>query len=323
MPRISAALCMLSLATLYVPSFAQGTDPAVRDFSSTAALNYVQGQATLNGEPVTTSASQAPRALHAGETLATTSGSADVMLAPGSLLRLGQGTEAQIVAEDGQRAEVRLNSGHANVAVNTVRPHRLLLVDLPNGQTQIVERGLYTFDVPSQTVRVFNGEANEFRGADMNANVKPVRVKEGHEVVLTDPSMKPMKFDRDDSQDGLLPWTGAQETQAAIADGAVTTGAGYASTAFAGYGPGAYGFADGYGPGWGYPYGLYGYPFGFYGYPFGFGLGLGYPGGFYGVRRPIGHYPIGHGYGGLRGGYTGGVRGGFAGGGGFHGGGRR
>ncbi len=337
MPRIKAATFMLSLATLCVPALAQGTDPAVRDNASASALNYVQGQVTLDGEPVTTNPNSEPRQLPAGAMIATTNGSADIMLAPGALLRIGHGTDVQFVTSDGHRAEVRLEKGRANVAVNNVRPGSLLLVDLPNGQTQILKSGLYTFDTASQTVRVFNGEVGEFPGANINSSEKPVKVKEGKEVVLSDPSVRPVKFDRDDSQDGLLPWTGAQETQAAMGGGAISAKAGYAEAGYApaayGYGSAPYAYGDdfgyGYGYGLGYPYGLYGYPYGFYGAPFGLGLGIGYYGGyggFYGrgYGYGIGHgYGYGHGYGVAVGhGYGGGVASGHSfGGGGFHGGG--
>ena len=326
MPRIGMTTLLLSLATLCVPAYAQGADPAVRD--SFSALTYIQGQATLDGQPVTTNAHAAPRTLHAGDAVVTANGSADLMMAPGALLRLGQGTDAELVAANGNRSEVRLENGRANVAVNSVRPDSLLLVDLPNGQTQLLKRGLYTFDTATETVRVFNGEADVFPGANTDTSVKPVKLKEQHEVVLSDSRLHPAEFDRTLGQSDLLPWTGPEE---AHGDGDYgLQGDGQAHGAGNGFAPVAYGFGDGYelgagypyGYGWGYPYGFYGYPYGFYGYPFGFGYG-----GFYGR---------GYGYGGYRGGYGGGFRGGVAegrsfsgggvgrggfGGGGFHGGG--
>ena len=153
-------------------------------------------------------------------------------------------------------------------------------------------------------MRVFNGEASVFPGADTNSDIKPVKVKEGHELILGGDRAKPASFDRELADNDLLPWTGPKESQAALAtvhqDGGATYG-------YAGYAPGAYGF---YGPyAYGDPYLGYGYPYawgpyGFYGYPF-FGVGFGYwGGGFY--RGPVFRGPI-------RGGYIGGVRGGYAG----------
>jgi uncharacterized membrane protein YgcG len=347
MPRSKATLLLLSLATAFVPAtlFAQNTAAQSTNGAVPGSLNFVQGQANIDGRPIDTSNIDIahPRVLHTGETLATANGSADVLLAPGALLRVGQDTTVKMVAEDAHRTEVRLDQGRANVSVNTVRHDDLLLVDMPNGQTQILSRGLYTFNGATNTVRVFNGEADVFRGADTNSDAKPVKVKESHEIILGGDRAKPAKFDRTEADEDLLPWTGPKETQAALADRGVMYGSG-PSYSYAEYYPGAYGF---YGP---YAYGgpfLYdGYawgPYGFYGYPF-FGVGFGFWGsGFYGGYAPgyFRGYPI-HGprpVGGFRGGYVGsghafaggGIRsGGFAGGGfrsggfgggGFHGGG--
>ena len=278
----------------------------------------------VDGQPVTSNTNTPPRALHAGETLATADGSADVMMAPGALLRLGHGTDAELITADGNRSEVRLENGRANVAVNAMRPDSLLLVDLPNGQTQVLKPGLYTFDTATETVRVFNGEADVFPGANTDTRVKPVKVKEQREVVLSDKRLHPESFDRMTAQADLLPWTGPQEAHAdgdygLQGNGQDRQNAGYAP---AGYGYGGYAFGDGYaygtpylGYGWGFPYGFYGYPYGFYGYPFGLGIGFGY-GGFY---RGFGYGGFGY-RGGLTGGYRGGLAAGHAYGGGFAGG---
>ena len=339
MPRKKAAASMLPLATLSLLAFAQDPGRAVREPMS--ALNYVSGQAMLDGAPVTTDPNRPPQPLHPGQVLATRDGAADVMFTPGTLLRLGADTRVELVASDAGRAEVRIDGGRANIAVNTAKPARLTLVDLPGGQIQIRERGLYTFDTASETVKVFNGEAYVYPGADTDTKVKAVKVKDQQEAVLGEDRIKPTKFDRMEDQTDLLPWSGPEEAHADGQYGLVgesgTSGAAYAGTGYGygyGYGSGAYGFAGPYGfagayggsYGWGYPYGLYGYPYGFIGYPFGVGLGLGfggyggvYPGRGYGYPAPIhgGHYggiPVRPGYA-AGGGYHG------AGGVGFHGGG--
>ncbi len=293
MPRTQATALLLSLATLSVPALAQGTNPAVRD--SYSALNFVQGQATLDGQPVTTNLTGTPRILHPGQILATANGTADVMLVPGSLLRLGQNTTVQIVAGDNNRAEARLESGRANLAVNALAPHSLLLVDMPNGQTQLLKRGLYTFDVPSETARVFNGEALAFPGSDTSRNVKSAKVKDEQEVLFGGERVHPVKFNAQLAGGELLPWTGPQEAHAdgyyglTAGSGATYAGdTGYLAAADYGYSP----YALGLGFGGGYPYG-YGFGGGYgFGYPFGFGYGYGYPIG-------LGLYGPGYGYGGF------------------------
>jgi hypothetical protein len=334
MPRNKAALFLLSLATACVPATLLAQQPAAQITYGAVpgSLQFVQGQANIDGQPIdanaTSSTSTAqPRQLHANETLATANGTADILLAPGALLRIGQDSTVRMVSEDPTRTEVRLEQGRANVSVNLVRDHNLLLLDMPNGQTQILSRGLYTFNTADNTVRVFNGEAQVYPGANTDSDVKAVKVKESHEIILGGDRAKPAKFDRETADADLLPWTGPKETQAALADSSISRNPGV-NYSYAGY-PG-YGYDGFYGDyplyaGYGYPYGWAGPwgPYGFYGYPF-FGVGFGYwGGGFYGgypLRGRIGHGYVGHGYAGNygRGGY--GAARGFAGG-GFHGGG--
>ncbi len=349
MPRLKAIVLTLFLATASVPATlaAQNTYGAVP-----GSLNFVQGQANIDGRPLDTKSppNGQPRQLRVGETLATANGSADILLAPGALLRLGEDSTVRMVAADANRTEVQLQAGRANVSVNVVRQDHLLLVDTQNGQTQMLSQGLYTFNAATHTVRVFNGEAYVFPGSDTSSAVKPVTVKESHEIVLGGEPAKPEKFDRDTADGDLLPWVGPTETRAALADSTLQHNGGgdYAGGGYgeAGYYPGAYGFYgggsyyDGGSPyGWG-PYGFYGYPFfgvgfgGGFGYG-GYGYGYGYGGGGVYRRGGFGGYPPPNGPGriggGVHGGYAGrgfsgrGVNGGFAGahstGGGFHGGG--
>src|SRR5579875_2083653 len=329
MPRLKASLLTLSLATAFVPAaLAQNTYGAVP-----GSVQYVQGQANIDGRLLAADATTTqPRQLHAGETLATANGSADILLAPGALLRIGADSTVKMVAADQGRTEVLLEQGKANVSVNVVRDHNLLLVDTQNSQTHLLSRGLYTFNTANNTMRVFNGEAEVFPGADTSSNVKPVNVKEGHELILGGDRAKPESFDRQMADADLLPWTGPRETQAALADPGIARTSG-ASYGYAGYYPGVYGFYGDYPYYAGYPYGWYdGWgPYGFWGYPF-FGVGFGFwGGGFYGGGI-YGGYPGRGRIGPIRSGYAGGYGraavGGFGGahgfaggGGGFHGGG--
>ena len=103
------------------------------------SLQFVHGQANIDGQPINTNvAPTQPRQLRTGETLATANGSADILLAPGALLRIGGDTTVNMVAGDPGRTEVRLEQGTANISVNLVRDHDLLLLDMPNGQTQML-----------------------------------------------------------------------------------------------------------------------------------------------------------------------------------------
>ncbi len=204
----------------------------------------------------------------------------------GVMLRVAPGSSVQQVdnpsaeGSDAEKLELRVERGVANINVHDPEKDKLILVDLPGGQTQLLKNGLYTFNAETNTVRVLKGEALAFpEGAATNA--KPLKVKEYNKVVFSGTDVRPHEFTPYEASVDLLPGP-----QGPRGDGG---GAGYA---YGPYGNGFYGYpyypyyAYGY-PGWGYPYG-YGF------YPFGVGIGFGYYGGYYGGFH--GGYRGGYGY---------------------------
>jgi ribosome-interacting GTPase 1 len=153
MPRLKVRtfLLLLSLATLSAVSFAQTTVSA-----RPGTLNYVEGQVSIEGRPINPG-SVNNTALQAQETLSTTNGKAEILLTPGVFLRLGENSSVQMVSPNLTHVEVRLDRGRANVEVDQIYKQNTILIDLPNGQTQLLKNGLYTFDVGNSTVRVFDG----------------------------------------------------------------------------------------------------------------------------------------------------------------------
>ena len=210
---------------------------------------------------------------------------------PGVMLRVAPGSSVQQVGNpsaegsssaersDAEKLELRMGRGVANINVHDPGKDKLILVDLPGGQTQLLKNGLYTFNAETNTARVLKGEALAFpQGAA--AEAKPLKVKEDNKVVFSGTNVKPHEFVPYEASMDLLPGP-----EVARGDGG-GAGYGYDGYGYGPYGDGFYGYpyyAYGY-PGWGYPYG-YGF------YPYGVGLGFGY-------------------YGGYRGGYVGGFHGG-------------
>lgn len=212
----------------------------------------------------------------------------------GVMLRVTPQTSVKQVSSDTQNFELRVDRGVANVNIHDPGKDKIILVDLPGGQTQLLKNGLYTFNAETNTARVLKGEALAFP-PDAAPGAKPLKVKEYHKFVFNGTDVKTHDFTPYQASADLLPGP-----EGPNADG-VRTGYSYGP-----YGDGFYGspyWAYGY-LGWGYPFYPYGYGF----YPYGVGLGFTYYGGFHGY------------HGGYYGGYHGG---GVHGGGGFHGGGHR
>ena len=129
--------------------------------------------------------------------LATANGKAEILLTPGIFLRLGNDSTVQMVSPDLTHTEVKLEQGRANVEVDQIYPQNTILIDLKNGQTQLLKNGLYAFDAGNSTVRVLDGKAAVYPGANLQANVKPIDVKGGHQLALNGEPLKPQRFNKD------------------------------------------------------------------------------------------------------------------------------
>ena len=128
MPRFKALSFVLSLATLSATAFGQNANPA-----SPGTLNYVEGQASIEGRPISSS-SVGNTTLQAGQVLATANGKAEVLLTPGIFVRLGDNSTVQMVSPDLTHTEIRLDQGRANVEVDQIYPQNTIL-DRPEERT--------------------------------------------------------------------------------------------------------------------------------------------------------------------------------------------
>lgn len=307
MPRFKALAFVLSLATLSATAFGQNANPA-----SPGTLNYVEGQASIEGHPISSS-SVGNTTLQPDQMLATANGKAELLLTPGIFVRLGDNSTVQMVSPDLTHTEIRLNQGRANVEVDQIYSQNTILIDLKNGQTQLLKNGLYAFDANNSTVRVFNGQASVYPGANLQTNVKPVELKGDHQLVLNGEPLKPQRFNKDEAtNDPLYRWSSLRSDYLGEANLNL-------AEEYAGY-PGFY-------PGWywaGYPFGYTWLPgAGLFWSPFGYGFYSPYylyGGGFIYGRYGHGVYPYHGGYAVARGVGGGGFHGASVGGGGFHGG---
>jgi hypothetical protein len=311
MPRFKALIWMLSLATLSATAFGQTANQA-----RPGTLNYIEGQASIEGRPVTPN-SVGNTVLESGQYLATANGKAEILLTPGIFLRLGGNSTVQMVSPNLTKTEVKIEQGRVNVEVDQLYKQNVILIDMKNGQTQLLKNGLYAFDAGSSTVRVFDGKAAVYPGANLQADVKPIDVKGGHQLALTGELARPQSFDKNQaqSQDDLYRWSSLRSEY--LGEANIDLAEEYAGV-------------SGFYPGWYWAGGPYGYTWlpgdGLFWNPYGYGFYSPwylYGGGFIYGRYGRGGYPY-------RGGFAGRAAGGNfraegfhggGGGGGFHGGG--
>ena len=307
MPRLK--VLALSLATLSAFAYAENANPA-----RPGTVNYVEGQVTVQGR-LLTSSSVGNTELQPAQSVSTEDGKAELLLTPGVFLRLGGDTTVKMVSPDLTHTEVKLVQGRADVEVDEIYHQNLILVDMPNGQAQLLKRGLYAFDADDSTTRVFDGKMDVYPGEDLGANVKPITVKGGHQLALSGEPVKPQSFNKDEAKDDLYNWSSLRSQY--LGEANVNLAEKYATY------PAFY-------PGWywaGWPYGYTWLPGdGLLRSPFGYGFYSPYyiyGGGFvYGLHDGHGFHPYTGGYrGDVHSGFVGGGFRGGASGGGFHGGG--
>lgn len=295
-----ATLCLAAL-----PAF--GNVPGAPSFQNEpapGALNYVEGSANLQGQPLN-KGDVGSSTMDPGQVLHTTNGRAEVLLTPGVFLRVGDNSAVKMISPDIADTQVELLNGEAGVEVDEIHPQNNLQI-IDNGvTTRLEKRGFYEF-LANQSgneskVLVFSGKAQVEMG-----DGKYQGVGKGHEVALVASAQeKPEKFQTDNAQDNLYNWSKLRSQYMAEQNEQVADAYGWGWAA----GPGWYWNPWGPGLGWSW----WGPGLGFWGYP-----GFGFYGGYYGH---YGYYGRGYyGHPGPVGGFHGGALGGFRGGGGMHGG---
>jgi hypothetical protein len=229
-------------ATLSLSGFAANEKSA-----GPGTLNYVEGQAAIGGETLDQK-SVGAAGVQAGQVITTDQGRAEVLLIPGSFLRLDAHSAAKMLSAGLTNTEVEIQEGRATIEVTDIRKENNLRVLLNGAEVQIEKRGLYTFDAQHGTLRVFDGKAVVFDGN------RPLEVKGGRMVALEGRGrLEAKKFDAKQFQDDFYEWSKLRsqylaEANASAARLYVNGGRGYGY----GYGPYGGGFYGNswYGSGW-------------------------------------------------------------------------
>jgi len=206
------------------------------------AVNYVEGNATLDGQPVD-SASLKSTFLNAGGLLETQDGKAEVLLTPGVFLRVGDHSRVRMLKPSLIDTQLAVEAGESMIEVDQFVKESELTVSMRGGLTEIEKVGLYRFAAnDAASVGVIDGKASVTFGE------KHANLGKGHEVVLAD-SLKPKDFDKD-REDELFAWSNIRSQYNAsltyqAAKTAYSSGTGYSGTGYSGYGYGGF-----YGQGW-------------------------------------------------------------------------
>jgi hypothetical protein len=310
--------------------------PGQRGMIPPGTVNYTEGQVSLDGrqignqQPGYQQGARGLVVLQPGQTLDTGSGFAEVLLTPGSFLRMGHNSQVRMVAAGLADTKAQLDQGTALVEVDQFVQGTNLTVAMNNATVKLEKKGLYDFDAGEQTVKVLDGKANVLEAAGSKTIGKDDELR-----LASEKPLKKMSFEASlVKAQPLYVWSEVRsqdESQAnvSLAENVATYGGWY--------GPGwyfdpAWSFYS-YLPGDGFLYSPFGLGFyspafiGYYGIPFGYYHRYGGYGGWHvgGASAHISGFNRGFSGGGFHSsGFSGGGfhSGGFSGG-GFHGGGGR
>jgi len=168
-----------------VPS---GAASQSRQTAVPGAVNYVEGNVMLNGQPIGPNAVGSV-VVEPNQVIATADGYAEVLLTPGAFLRLGHDSQARLGSVGLANVEIEITQGSAVVEVADLVKGTALHFSVNGVPVQIENKGLYAFNATEGSIRVLDGKAN-VQQAD-----RTVTLKKGDEFTTLNGSGKKHDFD--------------------------------------------------------------------------------------------------------------------------------
>lgn len=192
-PRWKALSGFLLATVLTAPAWGANTATALP-----GTLNYIEGQANVGDQKLNTKSIGSVE-LQPGQPLSTETGKVEILLTPGSFLRVGDHSTVTMVSSSLTNTQAELTKGQATVEVAEIHRYNLLRISENGTTTRLLKDGLYAFDADRGQVRVLKGQAFVQDGD------QTVKVKGGHELNLNQTGkLKAQKFDKKAFEDSDL-----------------------------------------------------------------------------------------------------------------------
>lgn len=245
---------------LGVASFVLSAEPALPGSNKPGSalpgtVNYLEGQVSINGTPATTGEIGKAH-VAADQLLATGSGKAEVLLAPGTFLRVGDNSEVRMDSLGIVNPRVEVVNGEAMVEVDQKAKDSRIDIIQGSDDSSILKPGLYNFDTRQGKIQVLDGKLR------VSENGREKTLGKGKEALLNDESLKTVSFDRK-AKDDLYRWSSVRSDYLAEANASTARNIymGYDPYAGAGWYWNPYFTAWSWLPGDGFFYSPFGYPF--------------------------------------------------------------
>ena len=143
--KLMGIASVLLAAALSVPAWgADSPQPgkATANPARPGSLNYVEGQASSEGQSLGPEAIGKTE-LHAGQSLETEAGKAEVLLTPGVFFRLGDNSRATMISPTLIDTELRLDQGEATLEIAELHPENKIVIAEDGVKVRLINTGFY------------------------------------------------------------------------------------------------------------------------------------------------------------------------------------
>lgn len=202
------SICAVSLIFCLAGIAASQTRDRFIISAKAGGINAVSGRATMHGRGVTEWQQLTIKEdLESGDVVKTgADGRVEMLLNPGSYLRVGENSEFELANNSLDNLEVRLLRGTAIVeATGTDDMELLINITTPDARLAIVRRGLYRVNVvPGDSTELIVRKGRVMLGGDSHT-----KIKGGNKVIFTSGSMSIAKLQKAEKKqtDDLDTWS--------------------------------------------------------------------------------------------------------------------
>jgi len=173
-------------------------------------VHYTEGDVLVNDQALVMKANKFPELKNA-EVLRTTEGRAEVLLAPGTFLRLSENSAVKMESNSILATRLTILEGTAIVEVLEVAKLSSLEFTMGADTVSIRKPGLYRLEMDSPSVKVYSGEVA------VNFNNELLKVTEGRQMSLTGEHLS-AKFDKKVNMDEIVQWADRRASTLAMAN---------------------------------------------------------------------------------------------------------
>lgn len=173
-------------------------------------VNVADGEVYLAGKAVEPKASEIVQ-IARGDVLKTGEGRAEVLLTPGSFLRMTDESEFSLDRTDLEDVSLTLKRGTILIEIAEMLDGNLITVKMNDAEVQLGKTGIYRFTTDPMTVRIYEGEAL------MKTPAGETKLKKSRQMTASAAGWTASKFDTDDT-DYLHRWSRRRSEYVAMAN---------------------------------------------------------------------------------------------------------